>query len=115
MRIPPKVKVGSQWFDIVERSRRLDGTLSDETFGYTLDIENLIVIDADISYSRQQLTLWHELMHAARNIYDTSVLPRKTDSFETWEHYFIGIWEESLLVLIQDNPELLEYLLSDGK
>jgi len=53
-------------------------------------------------------------MHAARNIYDTSVLPKKSDNFDTWEHYFIGVWEESLLVLIRDNPELLQYLLSDG-
>lgn len=115
MMMPAKVRVGSQWFDVIERSRHDDGMLNDGTFGYTLDTENLIVIDSDIAHSRQQLTLWHELMHAARNIYDTSVMPKKSDSFDTWEHYFIGVWEESLLVLIRDNPELLEYLLSDGK
>jgi hypothetical protein len=114
MEIPSRVKVGSQWFDVVVRSRRDDGTLHDGTYGYTLDQENLIVIDSEIAPSRQQLTLWHELMHAARNIYDTSVLPKKSDNFDTWEHYFIGVWEESLLVLIRDNPELLQYLLSDG-
>ena len=113
MEIPSRVKVGSQWFDVIERSRRDDGMLHDDTYGYTLDQENLIVIDSEIAFSRQQLTLWHELMHAARNIYDTSVMPKKSDSFETWEHYFIGVWEESLLVLIRDNPKLLEYLLAD--
>ena len=115
MGIPTRVKIGSQWFDVIERSRRDDGTLSDDTYGYTLDKENLIVIDSDIATSRQQLTLWHELMHAARNVYDTSVIPKKSDNFEVWEHYFIGVWEESLLVLMRDNPELLTYLLSDGK
>ena len=114
MPIPTKIRVGSQWFDVIERSRRDDGMLTDGTFGYTLDTENLIVIDADIAHSRQQLTLWHELMHATRNVYDTSVTPKKNDSFDTWEHFFIGVWEESLLVLIRDNPELLDYLLSDG-
>lgn len=113
MSIPTRVRVGSQWFDIVERSRRDDGLLADDTFGYTLDSENLIVIDSDISHSRQQLTLWHELMHATRNVYDTSVTPKRSDSLDVWEHFFIGIWEESLLVLVRDNPELLEYLLSD--
>lgn len=113
MGIPERVRVGSQWFDVVVRSRHDDGMLSDGTFGYTLDTENLIVIDADIARSRQQLTLWHELMHAARNVYDTSVMPKKSDNFDTWEHYFIGVWEESLLVLIRDNPALLQYLLSD--
>jgi hypothetical protein len=115
MSIPKKIKVGSQWFDVIERSRRDDGMLNDSTYGYTLDQENLIVIDSDISHSRQQLTLWHELMHAARNVYDTSVQPKKSDNFDIWEHYFIGIWEESLLVLLRDNPELSTYLLSDGK
>lgn len=115
MELPGKVRVGSQWYDVVERSRHDDGMLNDATFGYTLDTENLIVIDSNLSLSRQQLTLWHELMHAARNVYDTSIVPKKNDSFDTWEHYFIGVWEESLLVLIRDNPGLLEYLLSDGK
>lgn len=113
MDIPGKIRVGSQWFDVVERSRHDDGMLNDGTFGYTLDTENLIVIDADISRSRQQLTLWHELMHATRNVYDTSVVPKKSDNFETWEHFFIGIWEESLLVLLRDNPNLVGYLLSE--
>lgn len=113
MEIPQRVRVGSQWFDIVTRSRHDDGMLNDGTFGYTLDTENLIVIDSDTHPSRQQLTLWHELMHAARNVYDTSVIPKKSDSFETWEHYFIGVWEESLLVLLRDNPKLLDYLLSE--
>jgi hypothetical protein len=111
--IPEKIRVGSQWFDIIERSRRDDGMLNDSTYGYTLDQENLIVIDSDIAPSRKKLTLWHELMHASRNVYDTSVIPKKSDNFEVWEHYFIGVWEESLLVLIRDNPKLLEYLLSD--
>ena len=113
MGIPSRVRVGSQWFDIIERSRRDDGMLNDSTYGYTLDQENLIVIDSDISASRKKLTLWHELMHASRNVYDTSVIPKKSDSFEVWEHYFIGVWEESLLVLLRDNPKLLEYLLSE--
>jgi len=114
MPIPVRIRVGSQWFDVVERSRRDDGMLSEDSYGYTLDKENLIVIDSDIAPSRQQLTLWHELMHVARGVYDTSVIPKKNDNFDTWEHYFIGVWEESLLVLIRDNPELLAYLLSDG-
>lgn len=113
MEIPSKVRVGSQWFDVVVRSRHDDGMLNDATFGYTLDTENLIVIDENISHSRQQLTLWHELMHATRNVYDTSVVPKKSDSFDTWEHFFIGIWEESLLVLLRDNPKLVGYLLSE--
>lgn len=113
MSMPKKVKIGTQVFQIVERLRSDDGMLNEGTFGYTLDTENLIVIDATVASSRKKLTLFHEIMHAARMVYDTSVQPRKSDSFETWEHYFIGIWEESLLLVLKDNPELLEYIVKD--
>ena len=113
MSMPKKVKIGTQVFQIVERSRSEDGMLNEGTFGYTLDTENLIVVDATIATSRKKLTLFHEIMHAARMVYDTSVQPRKSDSFETWEHYFIGIWEESLLLVLKDNPELLEYIVKE--
>jgi hypothetical protein len=43
-------------------------------------------------------------------VYDTSVTPKKADSFETWEHYFIGIYEEGVLTFMQDNPEVMSYL-----
>jgi hypothetical protein len=50
-------------------------------------------------------------MHACVYVFDTSVKPKKTDEFDTWEHYFIGIWEEPLLMIMQDNPKLVEFLL----
>lgn len=114
MKAPSKIRVGSQIFKVVERPRQEDGMLNDDTYGYTLDMENLIVIDASIAPSRKRLTLFHELMHATRMVYDTSIVPKKNDPMETWEHFFIGIWEESLLVLLRDNPELVAYLLSEG-
>jgi hypothetical protein len=43
----------------------------------------------------------------------SSLKPRKSDDFETWEHYFIGVYEETLLIVLRDNPELLEYLTAD--
>jgi hypothetical protein len=113
MSMPKKVKIGTQVFQIIERSRSEDGMLNEGTFGYTLDTENLIVIDATIASSRKKLTLFHELLHATRMVYDTSIQPRRSDSFEVWEHYFIGIWEESLLLVLKDNPELLDYILKD--
>jgi Zn-dependent peptidase ImmA (M78 family) len=113
MSMPKKVKIGTQVFQIIERSKSEDGMLNEGTFGYTLDTENLIVVDAAIAGSRKKLTLFHEILHAARMVYDTSVQPRKSDPFDVWEHYFIGIWEESLLLVLKDNPELLDYILKD--
>ena len=114
MPIPKKIRIGSQVFDVVERARTNDGMLNDSTMGYTLDVENLIVIDVTLAVSRKKQTLLHELLHAMRMIFDTSVQPKKDSSFDAWEHYFIGIWEEPLLMLVRDNPELIEWLVADN-
>jgi hypothetical protein len=114
MPVPKKIKIGTQNFKVIERSRQDDGMLNDDTFGYTLETENLIVLDSTIAPSRKQLTLWHEIMHAAQMVYNTSVVPKKNDALEIWEHYFIGIWEESLLSVLKDNPDLIVYLLEDN-
>jgi len=112
--LPAYVKVGPQVFDIVERSASKDGMLTDGSYGYTLDSKNLIVIDADIHISKKRVTVLHEILHAARMVFDTGTKLKKTDDFEAWEHYFIGIWESSLLLVLKENPELLNWLL-DGK
>jgi Zn-dependent peptidase ImmA (M78 family) len=111
MSIPKSVKIGTQVFDIVLRDRKSDGMLNDATFGYTLDIENLIVIDSTLKLSKQRITLLHEILHAIHAVFDTSVKPTKKDDFDVWEHYFIGVYEEALLLVLRDNPELIKYLL----
>jgi hypothetical protein len=108
--MPTQVKIGAQVFDIVERSRKKDGMLNDETYGYTLDKENLIVVDADIHITKKQVTLLHEIMHACRLVFDTGIKPKKTDEFDVWEHFFIGAWETSLIMVFRDNPKILNYI-----
>lgn len=110
--LPAYVKVGPQIFDIVERSASKDGMLTDGSYGYTLDSKNLIVIDADIHISKKRVTLLHEILHAARMVFDNGTKPKKTDDFEVVEHYFIGIWESSLLIVFKENPEILAWLLN---
>lgn len=105
-----KVKVGAQTFRIVERYKRDDGMLSDGTLGYTLEDENLIVIEKSLSKSKKQLTLLHEVLHAIRMERETTIRPRKTDDYDVWEHYFISIYENSLLYVLKDNPELISWL-----
>jgi hypothetical protein len=110
MQIPKKIKVGSQVFDVIEKSRHKDGMLNDSTYGYTLETENLIVIDAELAPSRKRVTLLHEVLHAVIGTFDTSVRPAKGSDFQTWEHYFIGILEDPMIMLLQDNPSLIDWL-----
>lgn len=113
MSIPKTVIIGAQVFDIKETTRKHDGMLNEGNYGYTQDDRNLIVIDADLHISKKRLTVLHEVLHAARMAWDNSVKPRKGDDFDTWEHYFIGIYESSILLILRDNPDLLDWLLEE--
>jgi hypothetical protein len=112
--LPKKIKVGPQVFEVIERSHKEDGMLNDGSYGYTLDIHNTIVIDKDIHHSKKGVTLLHEVMHAARMVFENPTKPKKNAEFEEWEHHFIGIWENSLLMILRDNPDLVEYLLKEN-
>lgn len=105
---PKQVKIGPQIFKIEFRDSLSDGTLGGTNYGYTLDQGNLIVIAKDLSLSKQQVTLMHEILHAMRMIFENG-MPKKKADFEEWEHFFIGVYENSFLMLMRDNPELMEW------
>lgn len=117
MALPKKIKIGAQVWDIIERSRVNDGMIHDDAYGYTLQKTNTIVLDKDCPISRKRQTLLHELLHAIRYSSGNSgikpnmedVLPH--DVIITWEHYFIGMYEDTLLAVLRDNPMLVKFLL----
>jgi hypothetical protein len=111
MQTPKKVKIGAQVFYIEERSVKKDGTLNDNSYGYTLDQGNLIVIDANIAFTKKQQTLLHEIIHAIGMVYGSGQKqPGAKDDYEVWEHHFIGIWEAPMLSFIKDNPEVVAWM-----
>ena len=111
---PSTIKIGPQTFDIEFRDPNHDGMLNDGSHGYTLDAGNLIVVSTAISLSKQKITLFHEILHACRMVFESmTASPRKEGEYEDWEHYFIGIWETSLLMTLRDNPEIAEWLMAD--
>lgn len=117
MALPKKIKIGSQIWTVEERLKTTDGMLNDDSYGYTLQQSNLIVLDKGLPPSRKRQTLLHELLHAIRYTSGSSgikpnledVLP--SEVITIWEHYFIGIWEDGLLSVLRDNPALVSYLL----
>lgn len=113
---PKSVKIGAQVFRIEERDPKKDGMLNDGSYGYTLDSENLIVIDSTIHITKKKVTVLHEILHAARMVWETpNSKPAKNAGPDEWEHYFIGIWETSLLLVLQDNPKLVEWLTKTNR
>lgn len=117
MAMPKRVKIGAQMWDIIERSRDDDGMINDDSFGYTLQKSNTIVLDKHCPPSRKRQTLFHELFHAIRfSTGSSGIKPNLEDSqphevIDIWEHYFIAIYEDTMLSTLRDNPKLAEYLL----
>lgn len=115
-KMPTSVQIGTQDWTIIERSSSIDDALSSSAYGYTLDRSSTIIIDAGATPSRKRQTLLHELFHAIRFSMGNPSTPGSSDdeskTADAWEHYFIGIYEEGLLLTLRNNPAILEYLLS---
>lgn len=106
--LPSKVKIGPQIFSISFRTPDEDGMLHDGTMGYTLDSGNIIVIASNLPKTKQRVTLMHEILHAARYTFENG-MPKKGANYDEWEHYFIGIYENAFIMILNDNPELIEW------
>jgi hypothetical protein len=62
----------------------------------------------------KRVTLFHELLHAIRVTFGGSFQPSKNTDYDDWEHYFIGLYEEPVVLMLRDNPELAAYLLGEN-
>ena len=118
-KLPAKVKIGAQDWTIVERSRDDDGMINDDSYGYTLQKSNFIVIDKNCPPSRKRQTLFHELFHAVRFSNGSSGIKPDMENIPaddviyTWEHYFIAMYEDTMLSVFRENPAIVEYFLSN--
>jgi hypothetical protein len=117
-KVPTKIKIGAQVWDIIERRRDDDGMINDDSYGYTLQKSNVIVLDKDCPPSRKRQTLFHELFHAIRFSNGSSGIKPNMEDIQPeeiipiWEHYFIAMYEDTMLSVLRENPLLLNYLLS---
>lgn len=109
---PNSVKIGFQEYLIVQHDVKADPLLTEGNYGYTQDARNIIVIDQDLHESKKKVTVFHEVMHAARFIF-VNEKPKKTADYEELEHHFIALWENSLLMVLRDNPQLTDWLLGE--
>jgi hypothetical protein len=84
-----------------------------------LQKSNFIVIDKNCPASRKRQTLFHELFHAVRFSNGSSGIKpdmeniQSDDVIYTWEHYFIAMYEDTMLSVLRDNPSVTAYLLSE--
>lgn len=112
MKIPKSVKIGSQVWEIHEESRKT--AYDDEVYGFCKNKESVIVIDSNMPMSVKRVTLLHEILHAIRFTFGGSFTPAKSTTFGEWEHFWIGIFEEPLVMILRDNPELVKFLTDES-
>lgn len=111
MKLPTKIKLGTQIWEISEQKRKHSS--DSDHYGWTTAKDNTIVIDAELPVQQKRTTLVHELLHAIRFTFGGSFKPGKNTDFEELEHYWIGIYEEPLVMVLRDNPDLVSYLLAN--
>lgn len=109
---PKSVRIGVQVFEIVEHNPKDDPLLAEGSLGYTQDSRNIIVLDKFQHETKKKVTVWHEIMHASRFTFENNRPKHKTE-YEDWEHHFISVWENSLLMVLRDNPKLTKWLLDN--
>jgi Mlc titration factor MtfA (ptsG expression regulator) len=109
---PTSVKIGPQIFQIQYRNINDDGMLNDGAHGYTLDLGNVIVVANDIAVSKQKIVVMHEILHAMRMTFENG-MPDKEADYEKWEHFFIGVYENSMVMFMRDNPEIVDWLMAE--
>ena len=112
MKLPSKLRIGAQTYKVEERPQATDGGLTD-ALAYTLVESNLIVLRKDLPEDRKRSLLIHESLHALVYSFNRQDRQDKNEDFDGWEHHFIGIVQEPLLMLLRDNPELVQYLTAD--
>jgi hypothetical protein len=118
-KVPTKIRVGAQDWTIIERDRADDGYIAEDSYGYTLHKTNVIVLDKHCPPSRKRQTLFHELFHAIRYSNGSSGIKPDMDNVQPdeviaiWEHYFIAMYEDTMLLVLRENPALSDYLLSN--
>jgi Zn-dependent peptidase ImmA (M78 family) len=113
MPLPTDVKIGPQTFKIEFRDPARDGMLNDGSHGYTLEAGNLIVVSKSIDISKQRVTLMHEMLHACKYVFDTYSPKKDISDPEDVEHLYISIYENAILMIMQDNPDIIEWLTED--
>lgn len=112
--MPKTVKIGAAvyTFDNSEEnwhSRVINGHVTIDTWGETDHKLNQVHIRAGQSLSQEQHTVIHEVLHLIW-FYSLSDSVMGQVPHEDKEEYMVGALEPFMLMVLRDNPDLLEYL-----
>lgn len=113
-KLPSKVNIFTHNVSIDYLSESEDKELEGK-HGYYHHYKLKIVIDSDLAPDLQKSTLLHEIMHACLSIGNVPVYPENIGaaiSEDDWNHRAIYTLENSLMYVIKNNKEIIDYLRS---
>lgn len=105
--LPKRIKVGPGWYAIqFEEELRLNGR---RCLGVTDEFKSEVALDPDQSYSQSRNTVVHELFHCIRSL--TLIgNPHAVKDFDDLDETIALQYGPYMLMILQDNPELVEWL-----
>lgn len=117
--IPDKVKIGQREYKVVVRNKQSDAQLL-SSYGYTIYDSSHIILRDCMSIGLCRSTLLHEVMHAIihdrENRYTDEVYNHKKEiNMEDMGHYFISVFEESMVLMMINNKKLVRFLSDNIK
>lgn len=114
-KLPKTVKMGASVYSITNteeawKERVGGGHVSHEVWGETDHANTQIHIKPGQSSSQERHTVLHELLHM---IYFCAIDPDALAAVSDKEEYTVNILEPWLLVVLRENPDMIEYLLAE--
>lgn len=106
--LPKRIKVGANWWTISFEENLADNR-SQGLYGQVREQESEIALNPNQSYSQARDTVLHEVMHAIK----THTLIGHPEAVESWSDLDETIalsYTPYLLMVIQDNPGLIDWL-----
>jgi hypothetical protein len=117
--LPKRIKIGQRDIKVVTRTEQTDLNLTDN-YAYTPINWDYIFIQKGLPVGQLRSTLLHEIIHAINNVFsnaETKVPARHKGESDfdykgRHEHALINVIDEGLVMVLRDNPHLVEYLTS---
>lgn len=92
--LPQQVKIGPVIYEVKQEAR----TAADSCYGQIIYAESLITLMPGMSAQRQEMTLWHEILHG--------ILTQ--GGYREQDEQVVDVLAHGLMQVFQDNPELIK-------
>lgn len=107
--LPKRIKIGANWWTVAFEEN-LSGSDNRGLFGQMRDQSSEIVLNPNQSYGQARDTVLHEIIHAVRTNTLIGHGGDVVNSYADLDEAIALMYTPYLLMVIQDNPGLIDWL-----